>query len=88
MRAVTERHPIDAVMHTHGHGDHCFGNQLLPDDAERAADDIDLRDFADWGDPERIAVKVATAYRELDPSQPELSRPDLLVRMARWARRH
>jgi glyoxylase-like metal-dependent hydrolase (beta-lactamase superfamily II) len=35
-------------MHSHGNGDHCFGNQLLPDDAERAADDIDLRDFADW----------------------------------------
>src|SRR3954468_4297254 len=30
MRAVTERHPIDAAMNTHGNGDHCFGNQLLP----------------------------------------------------------
>jgi hypothetical protein len=57
-------------------------------DAEQAADDIDLRDFADWVDPERIAVNVATAYREFDPAQPELSRPELFVRMARWASRH
>jgi glyoxylase-like metal-dependent hydrolase (beta-lactamase superfamily II) len=35
-------------------------------DAEAAADDIDLSDFTGWGDPERIAVNVATRYRELD----------------------
>jgi glyoxylase-like metal-dependent hydrolase (beta-lactamase superfamily II) len=57
-------------------------------DAEQAADDIDLSDFAGWGDPERIAVNVATAYRELDPSLPEPARPELFVRMARWASRH
>jgi cyclase len=57
-------------------------------DAEQAADDIDLSDFAGWGDPERIAVNVATAYRELDPSMPEPARPELFVRMARWASRH
>lgn len=34
MRAVTERSPIDAAMNTHGNGDHCFGNVLLPDGAE------------------------------------------------------
>jgi cyclase len=57
-------------------------------DAAAAADDIDLSDFADWGDAERIAVNVETAYRELDPSRPELSRPELFQRMARWAARH
>ena len=57
-------------------------------DADQAADDIDLSDFAGWGDPERIAVNVATAYRELDPSLPEPSRPELFRRMARWAARH
>lgn len=57
-------------------------------DAAQAADDIDLRDFADWGDRERIAVNVATAYRELDPSLPEPQRPELFVRMGRWAARH
>jgi cyclase len=57
-------------------------------DAEQAAGDIDLRDFAGWGDPERIAVNVATAYRELDPSLPEATPPELFVRMAQWASRH
>jgi glyoxylase-like metal-dependent hydrolase (beta-lactamase superfamily II) len=53
-----------------------------------AADDIDLTDFRDWGDPERIAVNVATIYRELDPSLPTLTRPELFVRMAQWSARH
>jgi cyclase len=57
-------------------------------DAEQAADDIDLSDYAGWGDPERIAVNVETAYRELDPSRPVPSRPELFQRMARWAGRH
>jgi cyclase len=30
MRAITDRHPIDAAMNTHANGDHCFGNELLP----------------------------------------------------------
>jgi cyclase len=57
-------------------------------DETAAADDIDLTDFRDWGDPERIAVNVATVYRELDPSLPALTRPELFVRMAQWSARH
>jgi len=57
-------------------------------DAETAADDIDIADFRDWGDPERIAVNVATLYREFDPSLPELPVPEQFVRMARWSARH
>src|SRR5690242_9889010 len=30
MRAITDRSPIGAAMNTHGNGDHCFGNQLVP----------------------------------------------------------
>jgi glyoxylase-like metal-dependent hydrolase (beta-lactamase superfamily II) len=55
---------------------------------EDAADDIDISDFRDWGDPERIAVNVATIYRELDPALPPVSPPELFVRMARWSARH
>jgi glyoxylase-like metal-dependent hydrolase (beta-lactamase superfamily II) len=33
MRGVTRRHPIERAMNTHANGDHCFGNQLLPDNA-------------------------------------------------------
>jgi hypothetical protein len=53
-----------------------------------AADDIDLGDFRDSGDPERIAVNVTTLYREFDPSLPEVPVPEQFVRMARWAARH
>jgi cyclase len=57
-------------------------------DAEAAADDIELGDFRDWGDPERIAVNVATVYHELDPSQPPPGPPELFARMGRWISRH
>jgi glyoxylase-like metal-dependent hydrolase (beta-lactamase superfamily II) len=57
-------------------------------DADAAADDIDLADFRDWGDPERIAVNVISVYRELDPSLPEVPVPELFARMARWSARH
>jgi glyoxylase-like metal-dependent hydrolase (beta-lactamase superfamily II) len=57
-------------------------------DSEAAADDIDISPFRDWGDPERIVVNVATAYRELDPEQPPVSPPELFARMARWSARH
>jgi cyclase len=57
-------------------------------DADAAADDIDVADFRDWGDPERIAANVATMYREFDPSLPPLSPPELFVKMAQWSARH
>jgi glyoxylase-like metal-dependent hydrolase (beta-lactamase superfamily II) len=31
MRPVTDRSPIQQAMNTHANGDHCFGNQLLPE---------------------------------------------------------
>jgi cyclase len=57
-------------------------------DETAAADDIDISDFRDWGDPERIATNVATLYREFDPSLPPLAPPELFVRMAQWSARH
>lgn len=57
-------------------------------DDETAADDIDIADFRDWGDPERIAANVANLYREFDPGLPALSPPELFVKMARWSARH
>jgi glyoxylase-like metal-dependent hydrolase (beta-lactamase superfamily II) len=56
--------------------------------AEQAADDIELGQFADWSDPERIAVNVETIYRELDSTRPQLPTGQLFERMARWSRRH
>ncbi|HEY7629450.1 MAG TPA: MBL fold metallo-hydrolase [Thermoleophilaceae bacterium] len=57
-------------------------------DAEAAADDIDLGEFADWSDSERIAVNVEAAYREFDPGREPPAVPELFVRMARWSDRH
>lgn len=57
-------------------------------DAAAAADDIDISDFADWGDPERLAANVIAAYRELDPALPACPPPELFGRMARWRASH
>ena len=57
-------------------------------DEDAAADDIDISDFRDWGDPERITANVANLYREFDPGLPPISRPELFVKMARWSARH
>jgi cyclase len=56
--------------------------------ATQAADEIDISDFRDWGDPERIVVTVATIYRELDASLPAPTLPELYVAMAAWRARH
>lgn len=57
-------------------------------DEDAAADDIDIGDFRDWGEPERIAANVANLYREFDPGLTKLSPPELFVKMARWEARH
>ena len=57
-------------------------------DEDAAADDIDISDFREWGDPERIAANVANLYREFDPNLAALSPPELFVKMARWSARH
>jgi glyoxylase-like metal-dependent hydrolase (beta-lactamase superfamily II) len=57
-------------------------------DATAAADDIDISDYGDWGDPERLAANVVAAYREIDPSLPALTPPELFLRMAQWRARH
>jgi hypothetical protein len=51
-----------------------------------AALDIELGEFADWGDRERIAVNVDTIYAELDPSYEGASPPELLSRMGTYMR--
>ena len=56
--------------------------------ADEAADDIDISDFADWGDSERIVVNVETLYREFDPSRRPAEPVELFARMAAWRRRH
>ena len=52
-------------------------------DPLEAAFDIDLGEWADVPDPERIVVNVDTVYRELDPGRPAASPVDLFAGMAR-----
>jgi cyclase len=56
--------------------------------AREAADDIDISEFRDWGDPERLAANVVAAYRELDPARPASSPVELFMEMARWRAAH
>jgi cyclase len=55
--------------------------------ARDAARDIDLGVYADWRDPERLAVNVDTAYREFSGAHERTSPLDLFARMAELARR-
>ena len=51
-----------------------------------AAFDIDLGEFADWGDSERIVVTVDTIYRELDPGHLPADPRELFRHMLRYHR--
>ena len=55
--------------------------------AEEAALDIDLGGYAAWSDAERIAVNVATLYREFSGSDESPNALELFTMMARLARR-
>jgi glyoxylase-like metal-dependent hydrolase (beta-lactamase superfamily II) len=54
----------------------------------QAARDIDISDYADWSDPERVVANVFAAYRELDPSMEAATVPDLFMQMAQWHASH
>ncbi len=55
--------------------------------ASEAAQDIELGVYADWRDPERIAVNVETAYREFRGSAERTGPLELFGRMAELAKR-
>lgn len=55
-------------------------------DSLTAAFDIDLGEFADWGDAERIVVTVDTAYRDLDPAHPVTEPFELFKQMGAYHR--
>ena len=49
-----------------------------------AADGIDLGEYADWLDSERVVVNVYQRYRELEPQTPPLPPLALLAMQADW----
>jgi 2-keto-4-pentenoate hydratase/2-oxohepta-3-ene-1,7-dioic acid hydratase in catechol pathway/glyoxylase-like metal-dependent hydrolase (beta-lactamase superfamily II) len=50
----------------------------------KAADAIDLGEYAAWLDAERVVVNVYQRYRELDPATPALDTMALLMMQAEW----
>ncbi len=59
MAPLTERDPIRQVLNTHGNGDHCYGNQLVPDEAEILAADAAVQDMRDVPAPLMAALSEA-----------------------------
>lgn len=49
-----------------------------------AGRDIDLGQYSDWLDPERILINVDSVYRELDPSRPPTHVVELFTQMAHY----
>jgi glyoxylase-like metal-dependent hydrolase (beta-lactamase superfamily II) len=49
-----------------------------------AADSIDLGEYAEWLDAERVVINIYTHYRELDSSTPKLPIMGLLAMQAEW----
>ncbi len=45
MTPLTRTRPIDALVNTHGNGDHCYGNQLLPETAAIYASEAAVNDM-------------------------------------------
>ncbi|MFG2287598.1 fumarylacetoacetate hydrolase family protein [Streptomyces sp. NPDC048595] len=85
---VTDADGIRAVRDYFGHvieqTDAAYARGL---DFQEAAFGIDLAEYADWLDAERIVVNVYRRYREIHPDQPVLDRFALFGLMAEWERR-
>ena len=59
----------------------CFGKGL---DFVETARRIDLGEYAEWLDAERVVVNIYQRYRELDPSLPAMEPVQLLGPAAEW----
>ncbi len=70
------------LLHVEAEARRCFEAGLAREEAARA---IALDDYAGWGDAERIAVNVATIYRELGDPSPPPNTLDLFQLMAQLA---
>ncbi|GAA3193716.1 MULTISPECIES: fumarylacetoacetate hydrolase family protein [Streptomyces] len=56
-------------------------------DFQEAAFGVDLAEYADWLDAERVVANVYRRYREIHPDQPVVDRLTLFGLMAEWNRR-
>ncbi|MFJ5680647.1 fumarylacetoacetate hydrolase family protein [Streptomyces sp. NPDC093097] len=56
-------------------------------DFQEAAFGVDLAEYADWLDAERVVVNIYQRYREIHPDQPVVDKVALFGLMAEWDRR-
>jgi cyclase len=66
MRPLTERRAIRQVLNTHGNGDHCYGNQLVPAAAEIIASESAVQDMQEVPAPLMHALMQAEVDADLD----------------------
>jgi glyoxylase-like metal-dependent hydrolase (beta-lactamase superfamily II) len=84
---VTDKHAPAMVRRYLEHvRDEAAARHAAGMNATDAALDIDLGEFADWTDPERIVVNVATVYAELDPDYEKPLPPMLMAGMGSYLR--
>lgn len=85
---LTDRRGVQGVKDylnfVHAEAKARFGSGMSATDA---AFDIDLGPYAEWGDSERLAINVVSAYREFDPAVEMPSRIELFTQMAKLATR-
>jgi 2-keto-4-pentenoate hydratase/2-oxohepta-3-ene-1,7-dioic acid hydratase in catechol pathway/glyoxylase-like metal-dependent hydrolase (beta-lactamase superfamily II) len=55
---------------------------------QEAVDAVDLGEYGDWLDAERVVANIYNRYRELDPNTPELGPIALFGMMAHWFAKH
>ena len=60
IKPITDRHPIEQAMNTHGNGDHWFGNELLPDGIPIVATAAALEEMEAVG-PQLVHAAVQSA---------------------------
>ncbi len=65
MRSLTDPHPIRQVLNTHGNGDHCYGNQLVPEQAEIVASQAAVADMQEVPPALLAALKGAELDEDL-----------------------
>jgi glyoxylase-like metal-dependent hydrolase (beta-lactamase superfamily II) len=65
MRPLTDARPIRQVLNTHGNGDHWYGNELVPDNAEIVASRAALEEMRETPPEVLAALKQANLDEDL-----------------------
>jgi glyoxylase-like metal-dependent hydrolase (beta-lactamase superfamily II) len=67
MRPITDTRPLDTLLNTHANGDHCYGNQLVPDGARIYASEAAAAEMGELPPQALHALVQADLGPELTP---------------------